>query len=120
MVPDAQPAHFGSFNTLLLLPSLLDRQMLPLCLVYLCHEVMQGTALAEHVFASFPTPRAHWVWEAIGVSQYGILGISHMVPMSDARSDCSWSLVWLVHCPAAGCVSRKDFVSPSEGWALYW
>lgn len=56
MVPEAQAAHFRSFNSLLFLLSLLDRQMLPLCLVYLCHEVMQGTTLAEHVFASFPTP----------------------------------------------------------------
>lgn len=56
MVPEAQAAHFRSFNNLLLLPSLLDRQMLPLHLVYLCHERMQGTTLAEHVFASFPPP----------------------------------------------------------------
>lgn len=53
-----------------------------------------------------------------------------MVPMSDAGSDCFWSLVWLVHCPAAGCVSRKDSIlvrvypipelngSPARMWVL--
>lgn len=123
MVPEAQAAHFRSFNSLLLLPSLLDRQMLPLHLVYLCHERMQGTTLAEHVFASFPSSPLLLGLESNrrGGSQYGILGISQSPHVSDAGSDCSWSLVWLVHCPAAGCVSRKDSLFPaSEGWALYW